>query len=146
MIDRYPVRWNLEVFFRTLPSGCRVEYRRFEEVSRLLPCLALCLIVTWQTLFVCRLGRKYPELSCEAMFEPPEWQAVWTAVYRKELPTKPPPLGELVRLITRLGGYVERPKSPPRAQTIWIGLQRMYDLAWAWESFGPPTRNHGGLV
>jgi hypothetical protein len=144
VIERYPVRWNLEVFFRTLQSGGRIEHRRFEEVSRLLPCLALCLIVTWRTLFVCRLGRECPEFNGEVVFEPPEWQAVWSAVYRKELPAEPPPLGEVVRLIARLGGYVERPHHPPGAQTIWIGLQRMNDLAWAWESFGPPTRNRGG--
>ena len=37
---------------------------------------------------------------------------------------------------TGAGGYVERPKNEPGTQTLWIGLQRMYDLAWAWNSFG----------
>jgi hypothetical protein len=43
----------------------------------------------------------------------------------------------MVHLIASLGGHVERPKSEPGTQTLWIGLQRMYDLAWAWDSFGP---------
>lgn len=137
VVAYYCVRWTIEVFFRTLKSGCRIERRRFEHVDRVLPCLAVCLIVAWRTLFVCRLGRECPDLDCEAIFEPSEWKAVWVAVHRKKPPGKAPRLSAMVHLIASLGGYVERPKSEPGAQTVWIGLQRMYDLAWAWDSFGP---------
>lgn len=137
VVEYYCVRWNIEVFFRTLKSGCRIERRRFEDVERLLPCLAICLIVTWRTLFVCRMGRECPDLDCEALFEPSEWKAVWMAVHRTEPPRQSPRLSVLVHLIAGLGGYIERRNSEPGAQTIWIGLQRMYDLAWAWDSFGP---------
>ena len=137
IVEYYCVRWCIELLFRTLKSGCRIEQRRFEHVDRVLPCLALYLIVAWRTLFVCRMGRECPDLDCEAIFEPSEWKAVWVAVHRKNPPKKTPRLSEMVHLIARLGGYVERPKSEPGAQTVWIGLQRMYDLAWAWDSFGP---------
>ena len=46
----------------------------------------------------------------------------------------------MVQLIAGLGGYVERPKNQPGPQTVWIGLQRMYDLAWAWDTFGPGAK------
>jgi Transposase DNA-binding/Transposase Tn5 dimerisation domain len=140
IVAYYCVRWNIEVFFRTLKSGCRIERRRFEHVDRVLPCLAICLIVAWRTLYVCRLGRECPDLDCEALFEPSEWKAVWVAVHRKKPPRKVPRLAEMVHLIASLGGYVERPHSEPGAQTVWIGLQRMYDLAWAWDSFGPEAK------
>jgi Transposase DNA-binding/Transposase Tn5 dimerisation domain len=137
IVEYYCVRWCIEILFRTLKSGCRIEQRRFEDVDRLLPCLALYLIAAWRTLFVCRLGRECPDLDCEAIFEPSEWKAVWVAVHREKPPKKAPKLSEMVHLIASLGGYVERPQSEPGAQTVWIGLQRMYDLAWAWDSFGP---------
>jgi hypothetical protein len=137
IVEYYCVRWNIEVFFRTLKSGCRIEQRRFEHIDRFLPCLAVCLIVAWRTLFVCRLSRNCPDLDCEVIFEPSEWKAVWVAVHRTKPPKKTPQLSEMVHLIASLGGYVERPKSEPGTQTIWIGMQRMYDLAWAWDSFGP---------
>jgi Transposase DNA-binding/Transposase Tn5 dimerisation domain len=137
IVEYYCVRWCIEIFFRTLKSGCRIERRRFEHVDRLLPCLALYLIVTWRTLFVCRMGRSCPDLDCEAIFEPSEWKAVWVAVHHKKLPKQTPRLSEMVHLVARLGGYVERRNSEPGPQTVWIGLQRMYDLAWAWNSFGP---------
>jgi hypothetical protein len=139
IVEYYCVRWCIEVLFRTLKSGCRIERKRFEHVERILPCLAVYLIVAWRTLFVCHMGRSCPDLDCEAIFEPSEWKAVWTAIHHKKPPKKRPRLSEMVHLIGRLGGYVERPESEPGAQTIWIGLQRMYDLAWAWDSFGPET-------
>jgi len=143
IVEYYCVRWCIEVLFRTLKSGCRIEKRLFEHVDRLTPCLALYLIVAWRTLFVCRMGRECPDLDCEAIFEPSEWKAVWVAVHQKKPPKKAPRLSEMVHLIARLGGFVERPKSEPGAQTVWIGLQRMYDLAWAWDSFGPGAKVSG---
>lgn len=140
VVEYYCVRWNIEIWFRTLKSGCRIEQRRFEDVERVLPCLAVYMIVAWRTLFVCRMGRSCPDIDCEAIFEPAEWKSVWVAINQKQPPEQPPRLAEMVHLIARLGGYVERKNSEPGVQTVWVGLQRMYDLAWAWESFGPATK------
>ena len=140
IVAYYCVRWSIEVLFRTLKSGCRIERRRLEHIDRVLPCLGVYLIVAWRTLFVCHLGRECPDLDCEAVFEPSEWKAVWVAVHHKKPPEQPPRLSEMVHLIAGLGGYVERRNSEPGAQTVWIGLQRMYDLAWGWESFGPGAK------
>jgi hypothetical protein len=142
VIHKYTVRWMIEIVFRTLKSGCRIEERRFETVDRVEVCLAVYRIVTWRTLFVCRVGRSCPDMDCEAVFEPSEWKAVWSAVTGESLPRTPPRLADVVRLIAQLGGYVNRPKrkDPPGPQTVWIGLQRMHDLAWAWDVFGPGAR------
>lgn len=142
IIRYYCVRWLIEVWFRVLKSGCRVEARRFEHVDRWLTCLAVYQIVAWRTLYVCRLGRSCPDLACDAVFEASEWQSVWVAVHRSAPPTQAPRLGDMIRLIAQLGGYVNRPnrEDPPGPQTLWLGLQRVRDLAWAWETFGPGAR------
>lgn len=138
VIQYYCARWMIEVFFRVLKSGCRVEERRFEHIDRSLTCLAVYLIAAWRTLYVCRLGRSCPEMSCEAVFEPAEWKSVWKVVRREDPPPDPPPLGIMVRMIAQLGGYVNRKRTdPPGPQTVWLGLQRMHDLALCWELFGP---------
>ncbi len=138
IIQYYAARWMIEVFFRTLKSGCRIEDRRFERLDRLEACLAVYLIVAWRTLYLCRLGRSHPELPCEAVFDPSEWQSVWMAVHRKSAPKVVPRLGEMMRLVAQLGGYVNRKDAdPPGPQTVWLGLQRMYDLSMAWNLFGP---------
>ena len=142
IIQYYCVRWMIEIFFRVLKSGCRVEKRLFEYMDRLLTCLAVYVIVAWRTLYVCRLGRSCPEMDCEAVFEPAEWKSVWKVVHREEPPCEPPTLGVFIRLVARLGGYVDRKRAaPPGPQTLWIGLQRMHDFATCWQLFGPEAQN-----
>lgn len=140
IVAYYCVRWCIEILFRTLKLGCRIERRRFADIDRVLPCLALYMNVAWRTLFVCRLGRECPDLDGEAIVEPSEWKAVWVAVQKKKPPKKPPSLSVVVHLMARLGGYIERPNHDPGPQPLWIGLQRMYELAWAWDSFGPGAK------
>jgi len=147
VIQYYCVRWMIEVFFRTLKSGCRVEQRRFENVDRFLPCLAAYLIVSWRTLYVCRLGRSCPEISCEAIFDPAEWKAVYRVVRRAAPPPTPPQLSEMVRMVAQLGGYVNRKRAAePGPQTVWLGLQRMHDMALCWQLFGPDANPKEAFV
>jgi hypothetical protein len=147
VIQYYCVRWMIEVFFRTLKSGCRVEKRRFEHIDRVLPCLAVYLIVTWRTLFVCRLGREFPEISCEAVFEPAEWKSVYYVVHKTPPPKTPPTLQKMVRMVAQLGGYVDRKqKEEPGPTTVWRGLQRVCDIANCWLIFGPESKKQDILV
>ena len=137
IIEKYQTRWMIEIFFRTLKSGCRVEARRFEHIDRFLPCLAVYLIVTWRTLYVCRMSRECPDISCEAIFEPAEWKSACRVVLGKT-PRTPPTLQEMVRIVAQLGGYVNRKRTdPPGPQTVWLGLQRLHDIAACWRLFGP---------
>jgi hypothetical protein len=84
-----------------------------------------------------------PDLDCQAVFDPADWKSVWMAVKRQPPPRHPPRLREMLPLIAQLGGYVNYPnrKDPPGPQTVWLGLQRMYDLALAWNTFGPGASN-----
>jgi hypothetical protein len=141
IVQYYTVRWQIEVYFRTLKSGCRVEERYFEQLDRLDNCLAVYTIVSWKVLYLCRLSRECPDLSCEVVFEPSEWKPVYMAVRRTDPPKTPPSINEIVRMIASLGGYVVRKSTHPGTQTLWIGLQRLHDLSMAWQAFGPETRH-----
>jgi hypothetical protein len=144
VVQYYCTRWMVEVFFRTLKTGCKVEHRRFEHIDRLLNCLAIFLIVTWRTLYTCRLGRSCPDVDCEVIFEPAEWKAVYRVVRREQPPSKTPKLAEMVRMVAILGGYVDRKRDdPPGPQTVWIGLQRAHDMALCWNLFGPDRESSG---
>lgn len=140
IIDYYKIRWEIEVYFKTLKSGCRVEERYFERIGRLLNCFAAYSVVAWKVLCLTRLSRACPEMSCEAIFEPSEWKPVYMTIKRKQPPRRPPTLNEMVKMIASLGGYVIRTNNQPGTQTIWIGLQRLHDLSRAWNSFGPETQ------
>lgn len=141
VVQSYCLRWQIEIYFRTLKSGCQVESRQFETLPRVMNCLALYSIVAWRIMYLCRLSRDCPDMSCEVVFEPAEWKSVHAMTKRTPLPKTPPSLNEMIRLIASLGGYVIRPKTQPGPQTLWLGLQRVHDISAAWKIFGPETRD-----
>ena len=75
-------------------------------------CLAVYAMVAWRTLFVTRPGRECPEMSCEAVFGPEGWEAV-CVVAKGELPQQVPSLGEVVKRVAGLGGYLGRKGDGP---------------------------------
>ncbi len=140
VVENYCQRWGIEVYFKTLKSGCRIEERQFEFLDRELNCIAVYMLVAWRVLLLCRLGRQCPDINCEVVFEPSEWKAVYTVVNKKDPPKTPPRLNDMIRMIASLGGYVSRTRTQPGTQTLWIGLQRMHDFANCYDSFGPASR------
>jgi Transposase DNA-binding/Transposase Tn5 dimerisation domain len=138
VVEYYSCRWPIEVFFRIYKSGCRIEEIQLESEDRLLPCLALYLIVAWRVHWLTMLGRTCPDLACDVVFAEEEWRSVWTIVRREPAPATAPPLNEMIRLVASLGGHLGRKHDgPPGAQVLWIGIQRMRDFALAWQAFGP---------
>jgi hypothetical protein len=138
VIEYYCCRWQIEIYFRVLKSGCKVEERQFETADAYLPCLALYMIVAWRVLYVLMLGRECPDLCCDEVFSDEEWKSVYMVVRQKPAPRHPPTLQEMIVLIARLGGHLGRTNDePPGPKAIWLGMQRMMDLALAWTTFGP---------
>lgn len=138
IVEYYCCRWEIEIYFRVLKSGCRVEELQLETQERFTACLAVYMIVAWRVLFVLMMGRKCPDLPCDAVLSDDEWQAVYWVVKQQPPPREPPRLQAMVELIASLGGYLGRKHDgPPGPQTLWIGIQRMRDYATAWKTFGP---------
>ena len=132
-------RWPIENFFKVLKSGCRVEERQFETLDRELNAIAVYLIAAWRIHLLVHLGREVPELDCNVLFEESEWMSICIVVDGKA-PETTPTLNEFIRKVSSLGGYVNRKKTDPGYQTLWIGLQRMHDLATAYQAFGPGSK------
>lgn len=147
IIDIYCVRWQIEIFFRTLKSGCRIESRYFEKLPRSMNAIALYSVIAWRILYLTQLGRTCPDMNCEVVFDPSEWKAVYTVLHHKRpgfrLPTAPPRLNEMIKMVASLGGYIDRPSqnSHPGPKTLWIGLQQTHSLSTGWLAFGPESKN-----
>lgn len=58
VISGYCVRWQIEIYFRTLKSGCKIEQRRFETLDRVLHSLVFYSVIAWRVMYVCHLGRE----------------------------------------------------------------------------------------
>jgi len=53
----------------------------------------------------------------------------------------------MVRMVAQLGGYINRKRpDEPGPQTVWLGLQRMHDMALCWQLFGPEAKTENTLV
>jgi hypothetical protein len=138
VIDYYLARWIIEIYFRVLKTGCRVEDIQLETTSRVKNCLAFYKIIAWRVMQLTYLNRECPSLSCAALFDDCEWKSVWRVTTKRKLPKTPPPLSEFIPLLAQLGGYNNRPSEPPPGpQAIWVGIRRMTDFAIAWLAFGP---------
>lgn len=133
IIKLYISRWGIELFFKALKSGCRIEELQFKEASRLLSCISLYMIVTWRVLFTAFLGRECPDLPCSTLFETDEWESVYASHMKAIPPKEPPKLGEFMLMIAALGGYQARKsQGPPGIVVIWKGLQKAYGLSEGW--------------
>ena len=133
----YTLRWQIEVFHKVLKSGCKVEQRQLESASRLERCLALDMVVAWRILALSKVGIETPGVSAGALLAEEEWKALSCYVHKTNTPPKEPPnLGQAVRWIGQLGGFLGRKgDGNPGPIVLWRGLQRLHDLTEAWLLF-----------
>jgi hypothetical protein len=123
----YCGRWGIEVFHRTLKSGCRIKNRQLGTADRLEACLAIDMVVAWRVYHLTMLGRETPDSPCTAFFNDLEWKALYCYVHKTpQPPDKPPTMTQAVRWVGRIGGHMGRKRDgPPGTQTLWRGLQRL---------------------
>jgi hypothetical protein len=133
----YGLRWQIEVYHKVLKSGIRIEQRQLGNTERIENCLAIDLVVAWRILHLTRLGRQTPDVPCTVAFEDYEWKALMSFVKRTPTaPETPPTLREAIRTVASLGGFLGRKgDGEPGTQTLWLGLQRLDDIAASWQIF-----------
>jgi hypothetical protein len=92
--------------------------------------LAVYSVIAWRLLSLTLLARATPDVPCTALLEAAEWQALYCAIHKTtQPPSTPPPLGQAVRWVAQLGGYMGRKSDgPPGTEVLWRGLQRLVDL------------------
>jgi hypothetical protein len=135
IVQWYRARWEIELFFRVLKQGCQIERLRLMTEHRLLNAIAIYLIIAWRIHTLTMMGRAYPEASCEVVFEPREWQTIYTMQFHSRPPALPPPLRDMVRALAQLGGFLARTgDGEPGVKAIWQGYQRLHEFIYAVET------------
>lgn len=139
VVKYYLCRWEIEIFFKTYKSGCKVEEKSLRTAERLYPLFSLLLIVAWRVNFLLQMSRVAPTLSCALFFEESEWKAGYAAATRnRNVPAKAPTMKEMMLYIGKLGGHLGRRNDPPPGiKATWIGICKLANYADAWEIFGP---------
>jgi hypothetical protein len=126
----YSKRWGIEVYHRTLKSGCRIEDRRLASTDRLEACLAIDCVVAWRIYWLTKQGREAPSIPCDEFLNEAKWQVLWAYLKKQPPPAKPPPIGQVIPMIASLGGYLNRKgDGPAGTTTMWRGLVRLQAMA-----------------
>ena len=123
----YSRRWLIERLHFVLKSGCRIEELQLETAARLQRALATYLIVAWQLLWLTYEARRRPEESAAAVLDATQ-QEVLARHFR--LPADgPPSLPEAVRLVARLGGFLNRRgDGEPGVKCLWRGWTELQTM------------------
>ena len=126
-LEWYAARWGIEQWHKILKSGCRIEVRQLESIKRLQRLLTVYAVIAWRIFYATMLARLVPDLSCTAILNEDEWQALYCRIYRTSTPpATAPPLRQAVRWIAKLGGFIGRTSDgEPGTQTLWKGFQEL---------------------
>jgi hypothetical protein len=126
-VEWYSGRWGIEVYHRTLKSGCRIKDRQLETADRLEVSLGVDMVVAWRIYHMTMLGREIPDSPCTVFFKDVEWKALYCYVHKTtKTPDEPPTLREAIRMVGKIGGHLGRKgDGEPGTQTLWRGLIRV---------------------
>lgn len=130
----YGLRWRIEMYFKVLKSGFRVEACRLAHADRLARYLTVMSIVAWRLFMITLIARTNPVTPCSAFLADHEWNILFLKANRnKAIPKKPPSIGDVVIWVAKLGGYLARKSDgPPGTITLWRGWKRLADLSEGW--------------
>lgn len=126
----YGLRWRIEMFFKVLKSGFRVEACRLAHGERLARYLTVMSIVAWRIFMITIIARTNPSQCCSSLLTRNQWKILITQATRKrDLPDKPPTMKQAVACIAKLGGHLGRKcDGPPGTLTLWRGWKRLTAL------------------
>ena len=130
----YCLRWRIEMYFKVLKSGFRVEACRLGHAQRLTRYLMVMSIVAWRLFMITLIARTDPDTPCTDLLTPDEWHVLFRKTHNNQTPpTKPPCTGDVVVWIARLGGFLARKGDGlPGTVTLWRGWKRLTDLTDGW--------------
>jgi hypothetical protein len=132
----YCLRWRIEDWHRVLKSGCRIEELQHETADRLRRAIAIKMVIAWRIMLMTLLGRSSPELPAEILFSDIEIEVLSAFAKRPYFKNRynAARLGDAVRLVAHLGGYIGRAKDPPPGhQVMWRGYADLQTLCVGYE-------------
>lgn len=137
VLNTYCQRWLIEIYFKTLKDGMKVEDMKYETLSRYQVVFAMLSVVAWRVEYLKSAARHDSESSCEKYFTNDQWMAIVMFVTQKRPdPKQPPTVGQFLITIAQLGGYVnKKSQGPPGSKTIWRGMSQFETITEAYRIF-----------
>ncbi len=125
VIGWYRARWEIEIYFRVLKSGCKVEGLRLESDDRIEKAFAVYMMIVWRLHNITMLAREKPDMLCNKILANKEWRIIYL-LQKKQKPKSIPTIKEIIRLLAMRGGFLGRKgDGEPGAETTWRGYVKI---------------------
>ena len=140
VLDGYGRRWSVELYFKTLKSGLKIEDMKYETLKRYVTAFSMLTAVAWRVEYLKGAVRADPTGSCEKYFRPDEWIATAAYLRRPADRSHPPTTREFLIMIAQLGGYInKKSQGDPGSKTLWRGMARFEVIVEAFAAFNQMT-------
>jgi hypothetical protein len=124
IVDYYGCRWLIEEYHQCLKSGCKVEQRQLEEVTRLEPLIGMLTLVAVRLLQLkndVRLTPEKPAIECV----PPELVQTLAKLIKEKNPQQMT-IRRFTHELAKRGGFMgRRGDGEPGWRTLWQGWQEL---------------------
>lgn len=126
----YQMRWRIEMFFKTLKSGFRVEKCRLDDADKLIRYLTVMSIVAWRLFALTFIARCNPDTNCSSFLAEKEWKVLFLKANKdKKIPLHPPNMQSVVLWIAKLGGFLGRKNDgAPGTLVLWRSWKKLQDI------------------
>lgn len=130
IIQAYKQRWKIELLFKSLKTGCKIEDCRLADGRKLMNFISLKLVTAWRIFWIKHLAEENPNLTCDFVLTDNEWHTLYKKIKKtNEMPRILPTTYEIVYWIGRLGGHLNRKSDgPPGLISLWRGWMRLQDM------------------
>jgi hypothetical protein len=123
----YSLRWKIEIFFKILKSGCKIEESKLRTADALCKLIAIYSIVSWRVFWMTMLHRQGSHLPEELVLSELETKILDQLKPDRTLLKNN--LSKYLLKIAKLGGYLARASDPPPGNAVmWRGMQRLTEI------------------
>ena len=134
--DLYRLRWRVELLFRVLKTGTRIEDRRLQAADALMKCLAFDAVTAWRVFSLQRYARDAPETPAADVLTADEREVIGLVVRAERLlppgerdqPFQPDIRSWVIRLARMAGWHPSKRQPLPGNEVLWracVQLQMM---------------------
>ncbi len=127
-LEWYALRWKIEVFFKILKSGCKVEDSKLRTAESLCKLIAVYSILAWRVFWMTMMNRASDKLPPQAVLSEQEMKILDMlkpddpVIRRKDL-------SDYILKVAKLGGYLARAHDPPPGNIVmWRGMARLSEI------------------
>jgi len=124
IISFYKSRWKIEIFFRLLKTGCKIESHHFKTSMAYLNCIALKIICAWRLMYINHICLNDIDIDPKLIFTKLEMKIIKIKTENKKLST----IRDYIRALACMGGFKGGSNKNPGYIYIGQGFQKLSEI------------------